>query len=79
MDYTATATLAGSVSSTQAEGIVRQLAVYAASVTSDEHEQNDRFEVRFSLSAGSNREAVIRALSAADNLGYRLVALKVLP
>lgn len=79
MDYTATATLAGSVSSAQAERIVRQLAVYAASVTSDGLERTDRFEVRFTLHAGSNREAVIRALSATDDLGYRLVALEVLP
>lgn len=79
MDYTATATLAGSVSSTQAEEIVRQLAVYAASVTSDGLERTDRFEVRFTLRAGSNREAVIRAMSAADDLEYRLVALRVLP
>jgi len=79
VDYTATATLAGSLSSTQAERIVRQLAVYTASVTSDGRERTDRFKVRFTLHAGSDREAVIRALSATDDLGYRLIALEVLP
>lgn len=77
MDYTATATLIGPISPDEAEQIAHRLRDYAAAVAP--HEQGSRFAVTFTLRAGSSREAVIRALSLSDDLGHRLVGLKIFP
>lgn len=78
MDYAVTATLIGRIVDDEAARIVAQLSDHAASIEAHP-DQPDRFDVAFVLRAGSEREAVVRALSASDDLGYRLVRLQVLP
>ena len=78
MDYDVTATLVGRIVDDEAARIVAQLGDHAASVDTRPN-QSDRFNVVFVLRAGSEREAVVRALSASDDLGYPLVRLQVLP
>ena len=78
MDYDVTATLVGRIVDDEAARIVAQLGDHAASVET-RPDQPDRFDVVFVLRAGSEREAVVRALSASDDLGYPLVRLQVLP
>lgn len=77
MDYDVTATLVGRIVD-EAARIVAQLGDHAA-VVETRPGQPDRLDVAFVLRAGSEREAVVRALSASDDLGYPLVRLQVLP
>ena len=78
MDYDVTATLVGRIVGDEAARIAAQLGDHAASVEI-RLDQPDRFDVVFFVRAGSEREAVVRALSASDDLGYPLVRLQVLP
>ena len=78
MDYDITATLVGRIVDDEAARIVAQLSDHAASVGT-RPDQPERFDVVFALRAGSEREAVVCALSPSDDLGYPLVRLQVLP
>lgn len=75
--YGAVATLLGPVGADDAGGIVQRLREYAASLQPRQHGAETRVEVHFTLNAGSRREAVMRALSLSDDLGYRLMHLDV--
>lgn len=75
--YGAVATLLGPLREDDAGSIVERLREFAASLQPHQHETQTRVEVHFTLRAASRREAVMRALSLSDDLGYRLMHLDV--
>ena len=75
--YGAIATLLGPMRAGDATTIVERLREYAASVQRHQHGAQTRFDIHFTVKAGSRREAVMRALSISDDLGYRLAQLDV--
>lgn len=77
MDYAATAILAGPIPQSVSDAILHTLRDYRATLTTTS--QADRVELAFTIRGGSDREAVIRAMSVCDDLGPRLVFLRVLP
>lgn len=79
MDYAAAAILAGPVDPAEAARILDDLRGYAASLADGGADAGASVELTFTLRGGSDREAVIRALSLCDDLGPRLVSLSVVP
>lgn len=81
--YTATATLIGPIQAEHAEQILDRLRDFSAAFGPQDHTCDEpgtsRIDLHFTLSADSRQEAVMRALSLSDDLGYRLQHLTVLP